>query len=95
MPGRIYIVEPTGAIEDDPHVTDKRFPGNPTRSYRSLGAVRILSELRNWTGHTADQLQTMMGGLAGLRARCKNTIIDERPRGVATQTECGVRNKRV
>lgn len=75
-PGRIYVVEPTGPIEDDPNVTDKRFPGNPTRSYRTLEAVRILSELEGWNGHTAEQIQTMVDGLADLRARGENTIID-------------------
>ena len=75
-PGRIYVVEPTGPIEDDPNVTDKRFPGNPTRSYRTREPVRVLYELEHWNGHTPKQVQTMLDGLAGLRARGENTIID-------------------
>ena len=75
-PGRIYVVEPTGPIEDDPNVTDKRFPGNPTRSYRTMKAVLVLSELENWTGHTPEQIQAMRDGLADLRDRGENTIID-------------------
>lgn len=66
-PCRIYRVEPTGGIEDDPNVTDKRMPGNPTRSYRSRDAVRVVSELADWTGHTPEQIQQMRDGLAELR----------------------------
>jgi rifampin ADP-ribosylating transferase len=50
-PGRIYVVEPTGPIEDDPNLTDKKFPGNPTRSYRTKSPLRVLGELTGWTGH--------------------------------------------
>ena len=75
-PGRIYVVEPTGPIEDDPNVTDKRFPSNPTRSYRTLESVRILSELKDWNGHTPEQIQAMRDGLADLRSRGENMIID-------------------
>ena len=53
---RIYVVEPIGALEDDPNVTDKKFPGNPTRSYRTREPVRIVGELDDWTGHTPEQL---------------------------------------
>ena len=65
-PGRIYIVEPTGVVEDDPNITDKKFPGNPTRSYRTREPVRIVGELTNWTGHTSDQVQAMRDRLAEL-----------------------------
>ena len=47
-PGRIYIVEPTGHIEDDPNLTDKKFPGNPTKSYRSQHPLRVIGEVANW-----------------------------------------------
>lgn len=75
-PGRIYVVEPTGPIEDDPNVTDERFPGNPTRSYRTRRPVRVLYELGDWNGHTPEQIRTMLDRLAGLRARGEDTIID-------------------
>ncbi len=50
-PGRIYVVEPTGAFEDDPNVTDKKFPGNPTRSFRSAEPLRVVGEILDWVGH--------------------------------------------
>ncbi len=58
-PGRIYIIEPTGPIEDDPNLTDKKFPGNPTKSYRTRHPLRIIGEILNWQGHAPEQLQTM------------------------------------
>src|SRR3954468_25010973 len=67
--GRIYVVEPLGDFEDDPNVTDKMFPGNPTRSYRSREPLRVVSELIGWQGHSAEQLQAMRDGLAGLQRR--------------------------
>ena len=54
---RVYIVEPTGAFEDDPNVTDKKFPGNPTRSYRSQEPLRIIGEVTDWNRLTAEQIQ--------------------------------------
>lgn len=75
-PGRIYIVEPTGPVEDDPNVTDKKFPGNPTRSYRTREPVRVVGELRGWTGHTPEQRQAMTDGLADLRRRGAAVIYD-------------------
>lgn len=57
--GRIYIVEPTGPIEDDPNLTDKKFPGNPTKSYRSLNPLRITGEVKDWKGHSTDQIKNM------------------------------------
>lgn len=64
--GRIYIVEPLGALEDDPNVTDKKFPGNPTRSYRSREPVKVIGELVDWAGHSSEQVQAMRDGLADL-----------------------------
>ncbi|KNX39152.1 NAD(+)--rifampin ADP-ribosyltransferase [Luteipulveratus halotolerans] len=75
-PGRIFVVEPTGDIEDDPNVTDKKLPGNPTRSYRTREPVRIVGELHDWTGHTPEQLQQMRDGLDGLRRRGEAVIYD-------------------
>ena len=57
--GRIYIVEPTGAIDDDPNLTDMRFPGNPTRSYRSQDPLCITGEVSDWQGHSSEELQKM------------------------------------
>ncbi|QNP41705.1 NAD(+)--rifampin ADP-ribosyltransferase [Lysobacter solisilvae (ex Woo and Kim 2020)] len=65
--GRIYIVEPTGAIEDDPNLTNKRFPGNPTRSYRSRAPFRVVGEVVEWQGHSAEQLQEMHAHLERLK----------------------------
>ncbi|MBL0937713.1 MAG: NAD(+)--rifampin ADP-ribosyltransferase [Gemmatimonadaceae bacterium] len=65
--GRIYIVEPTGPYEDDPNLTNKRFPGNPTRSYRTRDALRVIGEVIDWTGHTPEQLQTMHAHLERLK----------------------------
>lgn len=64
---RIYLVEPTGPFEDDPNLTDKRFPGNPTRSYRTRDALRVVGEVVDWTGHTPEQLETMHRHLAQLK----------------------------
>lgn len=75
-PERIYLVEPTGAVEDDPNVTDKKFPGNPTMSYRSAEPVRVLGELANWLGHAPEQIAAMRSGLAELRRTGKAQIED-------------------
>jgi rifampin ADP-ribosylating transferase len=74
--GRIYFVEPEGALEDDPNVTDKKFPGNPTRSYRTRGPVRIAGELTEWVGHSPEQLEAMRAGLADLKRRGLAVIYD-------------------
>jgi rifampin ADP-ribosylating transferase len=58
-PGRIYIVEPTGEFEDDPNLTDKKFPGNPTRSFRTREPLRVVGEVVEWVGHSAQKLQAM------------------------------------
>ena len=65
--GRIYCVEPTGPIEDDPDLTDKKFPGNPTRSYRSEHAFRVVAEVVGWEGHAPDQVMAMKEGLGRLK----------------------------
>ena len=74
--GRIYLVEPLGTLEDDPNVTDKRFPGNPTRSYRTKDPVRVVGELEDWVGHSAAQIQAMRDGLADLERRGAAVIDD-------------------
>ncbi|ROQ26506.1 rifampin ADP-ribosylating transferase [Streptomyces sp. PanSC19] len=74
--GRIYVVEPTGLVEDDPNVTDKKLPGNPTRSYRTSDPVRIVSELKGWVGHSPEQIKAMQDGLAELRRRGAAIILD-------------------
>nr|WP_155772080.1 NAD(+)--rifampin ADP-ribosyltransferase [Mycobacterium asiaticum] len=73
---RVYIVEPEGPLEDDPNVTDKKFPGNPTRSYRTRQPVKIVGELTDWVGHTPEQLQAMRDGLADLERRGLAVIYD-------------------
>lgn len=65
---RIYVVEPTGPVEDDPNLTDKKFPGNPTLSYRSRDPLRVIAEVTMWQGHPPDRLQQMKDGLARLNA---------------------------
>jgi rifampin ADP-ribosylating transferase len=64
-PGRIYVVEPTGSFVDDPNLTDKKFPGNPTRSYRSKEPLRIVREHLDWVGHSAEEIQAMKKGMTG------------------------------
>ena len=64
---RIYIVEPTGTIEDDPNLTDKKFPGNPTKSYRSRAPLRVTGELTDWVGHPPDVLQAMKDHIERLK----------------------------
>ena len=65
-PGRIYLVEPTGPIEDDPNLTDKKFPGNPTKSYRTRSPIRVTGEVTEWQGHPPEQLKAMKDHLAEL-----------------------------
>ena len=74
--GRVYVVEPLGALEDDPNLTDKKFPGNPTRSYRSKEPVRVVGELVDWMGHSAEQVQAMRDALADLERRGLAVIED-------------------
>ncbi|MGV8082303.1 MAG: NAD(+)--rifampin ADP-ribosyltransferase [Coriobacteriia bacterium] len=65
--GRIYIVEPTGPIEDDPNLTDKRYPGNPTKSYRSRDPLRVIGEVKDWQGHSPETLKAMKDNLERLK----------------------------
>ena len=74
--GRIYVVEPSGEFEDDPNVTDKRFPGNPTQSFRSREPLRVVGELVDWVGHSRERLQEMRDGLAALRGQGAAQIED-------------------
>ena len=67
--GRIYIVEPTGFIEDDPNLTNKRFPGNPTKSCRSRNPLRIIGEVMDWEGHSPERLKEMRDHLETLKQR--------------------------
>jgi len=66
-PGRIFSVEPTGPFEDDPNLTDKKFPGNPTRSYRTQQPLRIVGEVLDWEGHSPEVLQAMRDHLDELK----------------------------
>jgi len=75
-PGRIYIVEPTGPIEDDPNLTDKKFPGNPTKSYRSRDPLRITGEVKDWQGHSPEELKAMNDQLERLRQQGIEAIED-------------------
>lgn len=67
--GFIYLVEPTGPFEDDPNLTNKRFPGNPSRSYRTTAPLRIVGTVEEWEAHPAEVLQGMLNALADLRQR--------------------------
>src|SRR6185503_739107 len=67
--GRIYIVEPTGFIEDDPNLTNKRFPGNPTKSFRSQHPLRVIGEVTDWEGHSPERLKEMRDHLENLKQR--------------------------
>lgn len=66
-PGRIYIVEPLGSFEDDPNLTDKRFPGNPTKSYRTQSPLKVIGELKEWVGHPEEVLEKMKAHLEELK----------------------------
>lgn len=73
---RIYLVEPTGDFENDPNLTDKRFPGNPTRSYRSKSPLKIVAELGVWERHTDEEINHMLASLKALREQGKAVILD-------------------
>jgi rifampin ADP-ribosylating transferase len=73
---RIYIVEPLGEFENDPNLTDKRFVGNPTRSYRSKIPLKIIAELRLWERHSDEEINNMLLALKKLSDEGKNVIID-------------------
>jgi hypothetical protein len=75
-PPRVYLVEPTGPFEDDPNVTDKKFPGNPTRSYRSRAPLRIISEVTDWTRLSPEALQAWRDRLTAIREDARGEIIN-------------------
>ena len=75
-PGRIYIVEPTGPIMDDPNLTDKKYPGNPTRSYRTREPLRVMGECTEWQGHAPEVLKAMKDNLERLKALGVEAIDD-------------------
>lgn len=74
--GHVYVVEPTGPFEDDPNVTDKKMPGNVTRSYRTRHPLRIVDEVDDWPSHAPDVLQQMLDDLARLREQGLDVIED-------------------
>jgi rifampin ADP-ribosylating transferase len=73
---RVYLVEPTGEFENDPNVTDKKFPGNPTRSYRSTEPLRVVAEVHDWTRLTPEQLQDWRDRIAAINANPDAVIIN-------------------
>jgi hypothetical protein len=73
---RVYIVEPTGSFENDPNVTDKKFPGNPTRSFRSQAPLKIVGELTDWVRLTPEELQKWRETLARIKADSRAEIIN-------------------
>jgi hypothetical protein len=75
-PGHIYIVEPTGAFENDPNLTDKKFPGNPTRSYRTRQPLRVIGEVTDWQGHSPEVLGAMLAHLEELKRQGVEAIND-------------------
>jgi hypothetical protein len=77
--GHVYVVQPLGPFEDDPNVTDKRFPGNPTQSYRTRHPLRVVDEVADWEGHGPEALKAlkaMLDGLARLREQGLDIIED-------------------
>jgi rifampin ADP-ribosylating transferase len=75
-PGRIYVVETTGLIEDDPNLTDKKYPGNPTLSYRSRDPLHVIGEVIGWQGHSADELNNMKANVERSRQLGIEAIVD-------------------
>ena len=75
--GRIYIVEPTGPIEDDPNLTDKKYAGNPTKSYRSRNPLRVSGEVMDWQGHSPEEIKAMKEHLEHLKQLGIEAIEDE------------------
>lgn len=75
-PQRIYIVEPTGDFEDDPNLTDKKFPGNPTRSYRTKFPLKVIGEISEWEGHSPELLKAMKDNLSKLKSSGIEAIND-------------------
>jgi rifampin ADP-ribosylating transferase len=73
---RIYLVEPTGHIEDDPDLTDRKFPGNPTKSFRSIHPFKVVGEITIWQGHPHEQVKEMKDALAKLKEQGINSLND-------------------
>ena len=73
---RIYLVEPLGEFENDPNLTDKKFPGNPTRSYRSKYPLKIIAELSSWERHSDEEINNMLSALKKSSDEGKNVIYD-------------------
>ena len=73
---RIYIVEPSGEFENDPNLTDKRFPGNPTQSFRSREPLRVVGELVDWVGHSPEKIRAMRDGLDAMKRQGSAQIED-------------------
>ena len=73
---RIYLVEPTGPIEDDPNLTDKKFPGNPTMSYRSKHALKVVGEITIWQRHSSEKVKAMKEGIAKLQEQGIEAVED-------------------
>jgi len=73
---RIYLVEPTGPIEDDPDLTDRKFTGNPTKSFRSTHPFKVVGEITIWQGHPPEQVKTMKDALARLKEQGINSLND-------------------
>lgn len=76
---RIYLVEPIGNIEDDPDLTDRKFPGNPTKSYRSVDPFRVVGEVTVWQGHTEEQVTTMKSALNNLNEKGIRSLNEDHP----------------
>jgi rifampin ADP-ribosylating transferase len=74
--GRIYVVDPTGPFEDDPNLTDKKFPGNPTKSYRTKHPLRVTGEVSDWRGHSPEALKAMKDHLEELKRKGIEAIED-------------------
>jgi rifampin ADP-ribosylating transferase len=74
--GHVYVVEPTGPFEDDPNVTNKKFPGNLTQSYRTRHPLQIVSEVQTWEGHTPEVLNGMLANIARLREQGLDVVED-------------------
>jgi Rifampin ADP-ribosyl transferase len=74
--GRVYVVEPTGPFEDDPNVTNKKLPGNVTRSFRTREPLRVVDEVHKWVGHSTNELQTMLDNITRLREQGLDIIED-------------------
>lgn len=75
--GRIYTVEPTGPFDDDPNLTDKKFPGNVTASYRSVDPLRVTGEVKDWIGHSPERLRQMKDGVARVKEQGGAEIIED------------------